>query len=81
MALATLFWRDMVGVASLLNLAASVAAMMLAAGGAPLALAVALHFSPLPYNLFLFAAVWRHRRRSALVGVAALAWLVLASLL
>jgi hypothetical protein len=58
---ATVFWRDMLGVGSALNLLASFLALLLASQGAPPALAVALHFAPLPYNLFLFEAV----RRSA----------------
>lgn len=78
--LGVLFWRDMIGFGSLLNLAASVVAMIVAASGAPLGVAVALHFAPVPYNLFLFGAVWRNSRKSPLTGVVALGWLVLASL-
>ncbi len=79
-ALPVLFWRDMLLVGTLVNLAASIAAMIVAATGAPLAIAVAVHFAPLPYNLFLFLAVTRHGA-SALVSIVSMAWLVAATLL
>jgi len=72
----TLFWRDMLAVGTMLNIAASFGALTLLALGAPGALAVALHFAPVPYNLFLFFALWRLAWRPAPVVVAALAWLV-----
>jgi hypothetical protein len=73
----TLFWRDIMGVGTLLNLAASFGALMLVALGSPGAAAVALHFAPVPYNVFLFAALWRLARRPALAVAAAAAWLAL----
>ena len=60
-----LFWRDMLAVGTVLNLAASFGAV-----------AVALHFAPMPYNLFLCLALWRLAQRPAPVAAAALAWLV-----
>ena len=79
--LARLFWRDMLVAGSLLNLVASFGALMLAAKGAPGAVAAALHFGPLPYNLFLCLALWRHpARRPWQAGVATL-WCLAASLL
>lgn len=80
-ALRTLFWRDMVMVGSLVNLIASLLALMLAAQGVALAIAVAVHFVPLPYNLFLFATVGRSLQRTSTVMAAATAWLVAACLL
>ena len=71
----TLFWRDMLAAGTLINLLASFAALMLASQGAPLAVAVVVHFAPLPYNLFLFLALWRLPRRPSLVAAAAAAWL------
>ena len=59
-----------------LNLAASFGALALLAMGAPGAVAVALHFAPMPYNLFLCLALWRLAQRPAPVAAAALAWLV-----
>lgn len=75
-----LFWRDMIGVASLMNLAASVGALIAMASGLTPALAMALHFAPLPYNLFLFSALWRHRDASPTLRLAGLLWLLIASL-
>lgn len=71
-----LFWRDMLAVGSVLNLAASFGALALLALGAPGALAAALHFAPVPYNLFLFIALWRLAQRPAPVVGLALVWLV-----
>jgi len=72
----TLFWRDMIAFGTLLNVVASFGALMLAALGSPGAAVVALHFAPLPYNAFLFAALWRLPQRPAIVAVAATLWLV-----
>ena len=63
-------------VGTVLNLAASFGALALLAMGAPGAVAVALHFAPMPYNLFLCLALWRLAQRPAPVAAAALAWLV-----
>lgn len=71
-----LFWRDMLAIGTVVNLLASFGALVLASQGAPMALAVLVHFAPLPYNLFLFLALWRLPRRPALVALAAAAWLV-----
>lgn len=79
--LAVLFWRDMIVVGSLVNLAASVLTLALVLLDAPLAIALAVHFAPLPYNFFLFAALWRLPRRPVLVSVGAGLWLAAASLL
>jgi hypothetical protein len=68
-------WRDMLGVGSLLNISFSLLALVLAAQGLPLGVAVALHFAPVPYNLFLFLVVWRAPARTALQGLLAALWL------
>lgn len=72
----TLFWRDMIGVGTVLNVAASFGALMLAAVGSPGFAVVVLHFAPVPYNAFLFASLWRLRQRPAIVAAAAALWLV-----
>jgi hypothetical protein len=69
-----LLWRDMIGVGTLINLLATFAALMLASQGIPLSLAVALHFAPLPLNVFLFAALWRTRPRTAVSTGIGLTW-------
>jgi hypothetical protein len=75
-----LFWRDMLGVGTLLNIAASFGALMLASQGAATALAVALHFAPVPYNVFLFAAFWRMPARALWMSAVAVVWLALMTL-
>jgi hypothetical protein len=75
-----LFWRDMLGVGTVLNLAASFAALMWIERGAELWAAVALHFAPLPFNLFLFLAFLRTPGRPAAFVAAAAAWLVLVTI-
>jgi hypothetical protein len=72
----TLLWRDLFGVGTLLNVAASVAALILAAQGVPTAVAAALHFAPVPYNAFLLAAVQRSPQRTAAASGLAVAWFV-----
>lgn len=80
-ALRVLFWRDMIAVGTVLNLFASFAALIAAAAGAPMAWAAALHFAPMPYNLFLFAALWRRPARPLAMAVAGAVWLVLVTVL
>lgn len=79
--LTTLFWRDIVIVGSAINLPASFVALMVAAQGVALPIAIAVHFSPLPYNVFLFAAVSRSPQRTAVIAALAGVWLALAALL
>ena len=59
MPLGQLLWQDMVLYGTAINIAAAIVALLLFAQDAPTALGVAVYFAPLPYNLFLFAAVWR----------------------
>ncbi|AOF86029.1 putative membrane protein [Hydrogenophaga sp. RAC07] len=54
-----LFWRDMVLVGTLVNLLFTGVALAMAASDLPIGLAAAVHFAPLPFNLFLVFAVWR----------------------
>lgn len=72
-----MLWHDMLGVGTAVNVAATFVALMLAAQGASGTLAVAVHLSPLPYNLFLFAAVVRAPGRTRPMLVAAALWLAL----
>jgi hypothetical protein len=59
------FWTDMLVIGTVVNVAAGIAAMLLFVSGAPIALGVAIHFAPLPYNLLLFFAVWQAAARDA----------------
>jgi hypothetical protein len=72
---ARLLWRDMLAIGTVVNLLASFAALMLAAQGAPTELAVLMHFSPLPYNLFLMLSLHRAPQRAAWQLGLGLAWL------
>jgi hypothetical protein len=71
----TVFWRDMLGVGTAINVLATFVALMVASQGASSWAAVTLHFAPLPYNIFLFAAVGRASPRSRLAVLTSLAWL------
>lgn len=73
-ALGRLFWRDMLLWATLLNFAATLAALGAVAAKAPAWLALALHFAPVPYNVFIVAAVWRSRACAPLTRTASVAW-------
>lgn len=84
--LGTLFWRDMIVVGTLINIAATFAGLMALGLKADLAVAMLVFFSPLPYNIFLVGAVWRTAElvpaeRAWTVRFGAAAWLVIASLL
>lgn len=76
----TLFWRDMLGIGTAVNLLATFLALILASQGVATWVAVAVHFSPLPYNLFLCAAVHRAQPRSGAAGLVALGWLAVMTL-
>lgn len=75
--LSRVFWRDMLGVGTLINLLASLAALILLSQGLVPPMAVALHFAPIPYNLFLFMAVWRSPQRTLWISAMAIVWLAL----
>jgi hypothetical protein len=81
--LGRLFWRDTIVVGTAINIAATFASLGLLAAKAPLLIALAVHFGPLPYNLFLAFAVWRTAdRRGGWAGffyqTLSLLWLIAA---
>jgi hypothetical protein len=85
-ALGKLFWRDMLAIGTLVNLAASLGALFALALDASAAVWIAIHFLPLPYNLFLCAAVWRCAARasgawSRPAQAGAVVWLIAATLI
>ena len=75
--LRVLLWRDTLAVGTMANLLMSFAALAIAAMHLDLRIALAVHFTPLPYNLFLVAALMRSPQRSSVVSAVALVWLVL----
>jgi hypothetical protein len=72
----TLLWRDMLGIGTAVNVLATFVALIAASQGGSGWMAAAIHFAPLPYNFFLFAAVNRTKPRSGFAVTLALAWLV-----
>lgn len=78
--MAQLFWRDILTIGSAINLVVTVLAMILLVQGVHPAVAVGLHFAPMPYNIFLCAALWRHPERTAFASGAALFWLAFMTL-
>ncbi len=72
--LRTVFWRDMLGVGTAVNVLFTFAALIAATQGGPSWVAVAIHLLPLPYNLFLLAAVGRAPPRSRMASGVGMAW-------
>lgn len=82
--LGAVFWDDMLLLGTGVNVAATLAAMALVAGGVPGALAAATFFLPAPFNLFLLVAVWRSAApapagTATAARVAAALWFVVAT--
>jgi hypothetical protein len=76
-----ILWRDMLLVGTAINLLLGFAGLMLFANEAPTALAAGVYFSPLPYNVFLYTALWRTAERTpgsfaTLARVLGFGWLV-----
>jgi hypothetical protein len=79
--LGTLFWRDMLVVATLINLAAAFVSLMALGFKAELPVVLAVFHAPMPYNIFLVGAVWRTAQladaaRASTARFGAAAWLV-----
>lgn len=82
----TLLYRDMLLTGTAINVITGFFALMLFAADAPAALAAFLFFLPLPYNVFLFVAVWRTAERAkpwarTAARALALAWLAVSIVL
>jgi hypothetical protein len=73
----TLLWQDMLCVGTVVNILVTFIALMAASQGAPFWTAAAIHFAPLPYNIFLFAAVARAVPRSRIAAMVSIGWLAL----
>lgn len=57
--LAITFWRDMLCIGTALNIPAGLLGIALHVANAPVAIAMSVLFALLPWNVFLFLAVWR----------------------
>jgi hypothetical protein len=79
--LSRLLWLDVWGVGTLVNGVFVFATFLLYAKRADPALAMAVHLVPLPLNLFLVAAVWRHPAALPWAKALVLFWLALTLLI
>ena len=73
----TVLWRDMICVGTVVNLLAAFIALIANSQGLESWAVVAIYFAPLPFNLFLFAAVGRALPRSRMAAMVSLVWLAL----
>ncbi len=62
--LRTVLWRDMIIIGTALNVLTGIAGIILLTSGADTALAMTVYFALIPWNLFLFFAVWRCSERA-----------------
>ena len=61
--LARVFWEYMIGWATILNLIATGAALIVFIKDGPVWLGLLLHFSAVPLNVFLVVSIWRAAAR------------------
>lgn len=71
-----LFWRDLLGVGTFVNLLFGFTALILLAKRADASWSLILHTLTLPYNLFLVSCVWRHVGVSVIAKVVSATWLL-----
>jgi hypothetical protein len=55
----TVLWRDMLVAGTSLNILTALAGIVLFVAEVPVTIALTVYFGALPWNLFLFVAVWR----------------------
>jgi hypothetical protein len=73
---ASLFWREMMFGATLVNLLAGAVALLIFAEDGPTWLATAVLLLPVPWNGFLLLALWRHAQAGVGTRLAGLVWFV-----
>lgn len=71
--LARVFWEYTIGWATILNLIAAGAALVVFVKDGPVWLGLLLHFSPVPLNAFLLVSIWRAAARESASALAAIA--------
>lgn len=76
-----LFWRDMLGFGTLLNLVFLFITLMLYAQRVDPILAMLVHWVVLPLNVFLVVSVWRHHQAHSSFKAGAALWLGLTLLI
>lgn len=79
--MSAVLWGDMIVIGTALNILASLAAVALLVYGASTAMALTVHFAPVPWNVFLFLAVWRGSQMASMsealtARLTAIIWLV-----
>jgi hypothetical protein len=84
--LGLLFWRDMIVIGSALNLASAFAGLMALGFKADLLVAMLVFHAPLPFNIFIVAAIWRtadlvEAAKASSARAGAVLWLVAATVL
>jgi hypothetical protein len=81
-----LLLHDMLIYGTTINVVAALLGLLLFASDAPTALATIVYLAPLPYNVFLFAALWKSAADAAepwasIARIVGLLWLVAAALI
>lgn len=79
--LKTVFVNDMLITGTMINVLATVIALIVLIRTDNGVLAVALHALPLPYNAFLVLAVWRASGHDSLALILAAVWFILMTLI
>lgn len=70
------FWTYGIFYGTVLNVVTTVATLVLLIQGAPTALALAVHFLPLPYNVLAVVGVLRNPQSSRMARTMILVWAV-----
>lgn len=84
--LGRLFWQDILIYGTTINIVAALFASFLFVQDAPTAVAAIIYFAPLPYNIFLFAALWKSAAAAAepsasAARIAGLLWVVVMTII
>jgi hypothetical protein len=74
--LAIAFWRYGILYGTLLNVLTTIATLGLVTIDAPMALWLAVHFLPAPYNLWVVVGVWRARDTEIWAQIAIALWAI-----
>jgi hypothetical protein len=84
--LARAFWEYAILYGTVLNIVTTAGMFAAIAAGLPVALALAIHVSPIPYNVFVVVAVWRSAARypgraewALLARIGVIAWALVAT--
>ena len=84
--LGLLLWRDMLLYGTTINVAAAFFGLVLFASNAPTALAATVYFAPVPFNVFLFVALWKtaagaEEPLASTARIVGLLWLIAATII